>query len=678
MKKLKKIAIIFILVIFLSELNLPFLMNLPILSLQSISQASTQPIANGIYEIEWVLNSNKVIDISAAETRTGANVQIWDKCNGKQQRFELTYLNNGYYIIKNINSGKVLDVASAGKQSGTNVWQWESNSTDAQKWKIEKNTDDTYCIISKCNGLYLFVTGSKDINGANIEVNSKKHSFNFKKITTIKGSKTINDGYYIIATALDENKVIDISTASKLSGANVQIWQNVDVPQQKFYVKYDGYGYYTIKNVNSNKMIDVANGQTERGNNVWQWTSNSTDAQKWVISKTSDGYYNIISKSSGINLEVAGGKTANGTNIQINFATNSKNQKFRFIEAGMGKKTIENGTYEITSKIASNMLIDVSAGSSEDGANVQIWADANEKQQKFELTYLGNGSYKILCKRSGKALTASETGTTNYSNVYQSTYIEKLNQMWRIEKKNNEYYIISEYNGKYLDVAGGSSENGTNVRVYTPNFTNAQTFIFEQKKYGIDVSHWQNNIDFDSLKKSQSIDFMIIRAGQSTTIKDSKFERNYTEAKKYGIPLGVYLYATAQNIDEARAEANHLVDLLKGKSFELPVYYDVEAQENVDINTITAMCNEFCRILKLAGYKTGIYASKYYYMYKILPSKLPSDCSIWVASYGKDDGCIPKDSYKYNGKWDIWQFTSTGKIAGISGNVDYDVGYRIP
>ena len=140
----------------------------------------------------------------------------------------------------------------------------------------------------------------------------------------------------------------------------------------------------------------------------------------------------------------------------------------------------------------------------------------------------------------------------------------------------------------------------------------------------------------------------------------------------------MYLYATAQNIDEARAEANNLVNLLKGKNFELPVYYDLEAQENIDTNTITAMCNEFCKILKSAGYKTGIYASKYYFMYKILPSKLPSDCSIWVASYGKDDGCIPKDSYKYNGKWDIWQFTSTGKIAGISGDVDYDVGYRIP
>ena len=655
-----------------------FILFAIILPLHTFAATSSQFIENGIYEIECKENNNKVLDISSAEKKEGANVQIWDKCNGGQQRFQFSYLNDGYYIIKNVNSGKVLDVKDAGKTSGTNVWQWTSNFTDAQKWKLEKNVDGSYCIVSKCNGLYLSVTGKKDSNGANIEVNNKKQSFNLKKITTVKGTRTMDDGYYIIVTALDESKVIDISAASKLSGANVQIWQNECVAQQKFYIKYDGNGYYTIKNVNSGKMLDVANGKTERGTNVWQWTSNNTDAQKWVISKSNEGYYNIISKLSGINLEIANNKNLNGTNVQINFANNSKNQMFRFIETKVGSKTIPDGTYEITSKIASNMLLDVSGGSTNDGANVQIWADANEKQQKFEVVYLGNGSYKILCKRSGKALTVSETGTSYSSNVYQSTYNQRANQMWRIEKNNNDYYIVSEYNGRYLDVANGYSENGTNVRVYVPNFSKSQIFGFEQKKYGIDVSHWQNNINFDALSKSQSIDFMIIRAGQGINIIDKKFERNYTLAKRYGIPLGVYLYANAQNVEEARNEANHLVNLMQGKKFELPVYYDVEAQENVDVNTITAMCNEFCKILKNAGYKTGIYASKYYLMYKIYPNKLPSDCSIWVASYGKNNGCIPKDTYKYNEKWDIWQYTSTGSIAGVDGDVDYDVSYKIP
>ena len=666
MRKLKKLIVALELIVFI------------IFPTNVLAATNSQLIENGIYEIEWVVNTNKAIDISAASKETGANVQIWDKCNGKQQRFQITYLSDGYYVIKNINSGKVLDVKGAGKTSGTNVEQWTSNFTDAQKWKLQKNSDGTFCIISKCNGLYLNVANSKNSNGANVEVNNKKQAFNLKKITTIKGSKTINDGYYYISSGLDENKVIDISEASKLTGANVQIWQNESVAQQKFYIKYDGNGYYTIKNVNSGKMLDVANGQTERGTNVWQWTSNSTDAQKWVILKTSDGYYNIISKLSGIHLEVEGSKCINGTNIQINFSSNAKNQKFKFIETKVGTKTISNGTYEITTRIASNMLLDVSGGSINDGANVQIWADANEKQQKYEVTYIDNGNYKIICKRSGKALTVSETGTEYSSNVYQSTYNEKSNQKWRIEKNNNEYYIVSEYNGRYLDVAGGSTENGTNIRVYVPNFSNSQIFIFEQKKYGIDVSHWQNDIDFEKLYKSQSIDFMIIRAGHGLNVNDKKFEKNYTYAKKYKIPLGVYLYANAQTIDEVRAEANHLLELIKGKSFELPVYYDVEAQENVDKDTITAMCNEFYKILKNAGYKPGIYASKYYFMFKILPNRLPSDCSIWVASYGKDDGSIPKDTFKYNGKWDIWQYTSTGKIAGINGDVDYDVGYRIP
>ena len=87
------------------------------------------------------------------------------------------------------------------------------------------------------------------------------------------------------------------------------------------------------------------------------------------------------------------------------------------------------------------------------------------------------------------------------------------------------------------------------------------------------------------------------------------------------------------------------------------------------------MCNEFYSIIKKAGYKPGIYASKYYYMDKIDSSKLPSDCAIWVASYGKNTGAMPTDNYRYNGKFDIWQYTSTGRIAGINGDVDFDVSF---
>ena len=121
---------------------------------QRVEAVTSKVLEDGVYEIEWELNTNKVVDISSASTESGANVQIWDKCNGEQQRFQFKYQKDGYYIIENVNSGKVLDVKGAGTASGTNVQQWTNNNTAAQKWKIVKNENDTYSIISKCNNLF--------------------------------------------------------------------------------------------------------------------------------------------------------------------------------------------------------------------------------------------------------------------------------------------------------------------------------------------------------------------------------------------------------------------------------------------------------------------------------------------------------------------------------------------
>ena len=382
-------------------------------------------------------------------------------------------------------------------------------------------------------------------------------------------------------------------------------------------------------------------------------------------------------------MDVSGGKEVNGTNIQMNVNLSYKGEDIRqkFILKKQENETsgiIKNGVYEIVTKNASNMVVDVLNGLKEDGVNVQIWADSNVTQQKFEFTHIGEGLYKIICKRSGKALTVDEIGTNYYSNVYQNTYIGTSNQLWKIVKSNeNEYYnLISCFNEKYLSIENAKTDNGTNVRVYTNINANSQKFSLEQRSYGIDVSHWQNEIDFKTLDSYKKIDFIIIRAGQGTTLKDRQFERNYSEAKKYNIPTGVYLYAKARNVEEARKEATTLVNNLKGKTFELPIYYDVEEHEDLDNTTIMQMVVEFYKIIKLARFKPGLYASKYYLMYKIDLAKIPLDCSIWVASYGKNDGSVPKDTYKYYGRFDIWQYTSTGKMPGIVGDVDCNIIYK--
>ena len=677
MKALIKLSILFCL--FLLILNIFLVFGITV----NAAIFNNQEIENGIYEIETKISPKKVLDVSEASNENKANIQIWDRCNVLQQRYKITYLGSGYYSLKSVKTGKVLDVSYASLNKGANVWQYEENNTDAQKWKIEKQSDGYYYLTSKCNGLVLTISGLNRDNGANIEVNEKinldNQKFVFRKIETIIGTKTLENGIYTIHTLVDLNKVLDIAEASKINKANLQIWEFCNVPQQKFYIKYEN-GYYTLRNINSGKLIDVSYGNIQKGTNVWQYEENNTDAQKWVINKTSDGYYNIKSKQSRIYLDVKGGETINGTNVQMNIDLNSESnrQKFIFKKEEENSGTVKNGIYEIVTKNASNMVLDVLNGEKGDNVNVQIWADSNVTQQKFEIKNIGAGLYKIICKRSGKALTVDEKAEGKFANVYQYTYKESANQLWKIQKSNDTGYfnIVSYYNEKYLSLENGKTENGTNVRVYNNINADSQKFSLEQRIYGIDVSHWQNEIDFKTLYSYQKIDFIIIRAGQGTTLKDKQFERNYLEAKKYNIPTGVYLYAKAQSVEDAKKEAKNLVNMLKGKSFELPIYYDIEEHENLDNITIMQMIVEFYKIIKFAGYKPGLYASKYYLIYKMDVNKIPTDCSIWVASYGNNDGSVPKDIYKYYGRFDIWQYTSTGKIPGIVGDVDCDIIYK--
>ncbi len=233
--------------------------------------------------------------------------------------------------------------------------------------------------------------------------------------------------------------------------------------------------------------------------------------------------------------------------------------------------------------------------------------------------------------------------------------------------------------GKHTIKVTSTSRTGEIIVLGEKKFT-----IYKNEYFGIDVSEHQNMVNFYQMTQSNKLDFMIARVGwysesQGKLQIDTQFERNYKLAKQYKIPLGTYLYSYATNVQEAKNEANALVKYLKEKnmSFELPVFYDMEdkAQNGASKDTRTQMCIEFCEILKKAGYKVGIYSSKNWLTNYIDLNKIPDDYNIWVASYGTNDG-LPQENVKFPGNHDIWQYTSTGKIDGISTNVDFNICYK--
>lgn len=190
------------------------------------------------------------------------------------------------------------------------------------------------------------------------------------------------------------------------------------------------------------------------------------------------------------------------------------------------------------------------------------------------------------------------------------------------------------------------------------------------KYKGIDVSKWQGDINFK--KVSNEVDFVILRIGYGMyeSQKDSKFEANYEGFRNTNTPIGIYHYSYATSVSEAKKEASVVLNWLNNRKLNLPIYFDIEdkSQINLGKDILTKMCEAFCTEIEKAGYWAGVYANKYFFTTYLDYKKLEEKYTIWVAQYN--------NSNTYSGKYDMWQYTSSGKVSGISGNVDMNYLYR--
>lgn len=186
-------------------------------------------------------------------------------------------------------------------------------------------------------------------------------------------------------------------------------------------------------------------------------------------------------------------------------------------------------------------------------------------------------------------------------------------------------------------------------------------------KRGIDVSSHQGVINWEAVKGK--IDYAIIRCGYGADREsqdDIYFKRNADECTRLGIPFGVYLYSYADNIDWSNSEVDHVLRLVKGYQLAYPIYYDIEdkVQANLSNETLTDIVVNFCEKLEQQGYYVGVYANLNWWNTKLNSNRLDAYAK-WVARYntvlGYDAG--------------MWQYTSSGTIAGINGNVDMNYCY---
>lgn len=194
----------------------------------------------------------------------------------------------------------------------------------------------------------------------------------------------------------------------------------------------------------------------------------------------------------------------------------------------------------------------------------------------------------------------------------------------------------------------------------------------ENTKIGIDVSKWQEDINWEEVKE-EGIEFAIIRIGYQTEydgeyVIDPYFEDNIKGAQDVGLPVGIYFYSYAKNVNQAKEQAEWVKDNLKDYEIDLPVAFDWESWTSfntagMSFNTINKVANTFLETLEKSGYKGMLYSSKNY-LEKIW---YPTEYETWLAQYNK--------KITYNGDYSIWQMSESGKVQGINNDVDIDIMY---
>lgn len=199
-------------------------------------------------------------------------------------------------------------------------------------------------------------------------------------------------------------------------------------------------------------------------------------------------------------------------------------------------------------------------------------------------------------------------------------------------------------------------------------------------KYGIDISEHNGYINWESVKASGRVDFVILRAGYGKGRVDARFHRNAQECNRLGIPIGIYWFSYAKTAGEAELEAAYCLDTIKPYDIDYPVAFDFEDDsvancKKAGVNIVgkdfaTSLAQNFLSVIKSKGYKAANYTNPAYLNQYFDYQRLTA-YDLWLAQWPYN----PDPTIQPVSKPEMWQYSAKGKIPGITGDVDLDVCY---
>lgn len=234
----------------------------------------------------------------------------------------------------------------------------------------------------------------------------------------------------------------------------------------------------------------------------------------------------------------------------------------------------------------------------------------------------------------------------------------------------NNYIVKVNSNGTVQPMSQGTAT--ITVKTYNGKTATCKVTVAKSVIKCLDVSTWQGEIDFKKVK-SAGYNYVLIRAGygDESSQKDDYFERNYKNAKEAGLKIGVYWFSYSTSQSNSTLEAKACLSCLKGKELDMPVFYDIEYEPQLHYSSskLCGMAKNFCSYIESnSDFRAGVYAAYSTYDWNLFRDKI-GDYYYWIAKVDGEQGS-PLD-------YDIHQYTWTGKVNGISGNVDISYIYNL-
>lgn len=540
---------------------------------ESGASSSSAILEPGIYYIQSTLPGRLMLDVAAASKNDGANVQLYRSNTTAAQRWRVSVDSDGLYTISSECSGKALNALGSQARNGANVVQQSNSGAPLQKWTLAKS-GASYTVASAADSTFVLdVASASARDGANVQLytangTAAQRWWFIPASPTVSSERTVENGVYELRLSSTPNFALDVAGASKNDGANVRLYSANNTFAQRWMVKWESDGFYSLKNVSSGKALDVTGANPAARTNVHQYASNNTSAQRWALSANTDGSFTLINKASGLALEIAGGKAANGANAQTSAAPRGDFQKFELRKADQ----MPEGIYSIhPAKASSAKALDVPSASTKEGVQLQIYSSNGTMAQRYQLRrtadgtctlqnvasgmYLTESSGKVVQQRrkasnaaqrwnatldgtnvvltnasTGRRMALASNSTANGTKVVTAPASGDAIQRWDFTATSlfpDGYYTITSAGGKALDIAGASMANGANVQAYQPNSTAAQRFEIKAAGGGL-----------YTIKNDASGKMIDVKGGSKTAGANvHQYAANGTNAQKWGAEL---------------------------------------------------------------------------------------------------------------------------------------------